>query len=123
MPGFVDVSNMSELEIKRLGQMDEEDDPRDNPYAYRNLARRNPYGYNDSNRPAKPASVKYSVSDVWAAAVAAQHRNGEYLKEPKRVFNVDTGETYEAKKRNRDVMMDYLNNPSNLNVEIGRAHV
>jgi len=44
MPGFVDVSNMTALEIKRLGQMDDAD-PRDSDYSHRNLARRNPYGY------------------------------------------------------------------------------
>lgn len=77
-PGFVDVSNMSDLDIKRLGQMDE-DDPRDNPYAYRNLSKRNPYGYTKVNRPPK-VNFNHNADDVWAAAVQAQAVNGAYIK-------------------------------------------
>ena len=106
MPGFADVSNMSREDIRCMDHAADYDDVDFRPRRKFN-----------SRATTRPANVQYSVSDVWAAAVAAQHRNGEYLKEPKRVFNVDTGETYEAKKRNRDVMMDYLNNPSNLNVD------
>lgn len=115
MPGFVDVSHMSDLEIKRLSQIDEED-PRDSNYSHRNLARRNPYGYNRQTY-AKPASEKFSTSDVWAAACAAQRINGEYLKHPQRVFDKDTGLTHDAKRRNRDIMIDFLANPAQLLVE------
>ena len=79
MPGFVDVSNMSDLEIKRLGQMDEEDDPRDNPYAHRNLARRNPYAYRKSSYVKKP-SFSYEADNVWGAAVVAFRANKGYVK-------------------------------------------
>ena len=106
MPGFVDVTGWSSEDVRRLGHADDYDDVSFQP-------RRQVFQQYAS----RPVNAKYSVSDVWAAAVAAQHRNGEYLKEPKRVFNVNTGETHEAKKRNRDVMMDYLNNPSNLTVD------
>lgn len=77
MPGFVDVSNMSDLEIKRLGQADDAD-PRDNPYAYRNLARRNPYGYRKPsyNKP----SFSYEADKVWGAAVVAFRANNGYVK-------------------------------------------
>mgnify|MGYP003344319753 CR=1 FL=1 len=114
MPGFVDVSNMSDLEIKRLGQAD--DDIQDNPYAYRNLARRNPYGYNNANRPARPASAKYSISDVWAAACAAQRINGVYAKEPVWEY-LENSAPRLVMKRNRDVMMEFLSNPTNLTVD------
>jgi len=75
MPGFVDVSNMSDLEIKRLGQMDDEDSPHD----YRKFSKRNPYGYNKSSRPPK-VNVNYSADEVWSAACMAQRINGAYVK-------------------------------------------
>ena len=106
MPGFVDVSNMSDLEIKRLGQMDDID------YQPRRKTRRNPYGYSDSTR---PISTKYAVSDVWAAACAAQRVNGEYLKEEQWMRNATP--PYIAKRRSRDVMMEFLTHPSDLTVD------
>lgn len=115
MPGFVDVTGWTTEEVRRLGHADDED-PRDSNYSHRNLARRNPYGYNRQTY-TKPASAKFAISDVWAAACAAQRINGEYLKEPQRVFDKDTGLTHDAKRRNRDVMMDFLLNPENLTVE------
>lgn len=111
MPGFVDVTGWSAEEVRRMGHADDYDDIDFQP---RRSFKRNPYGYSETNR---PASAKYSVSDVWAAAVAAQRLNGEYVKEPQRVFDKDTGLAYDRKKRNRDVMMDYLDNPSNLTVD------
>ena len=83
MPGFVDVSNMSDLEIKRLGQMDEDDVD----FQPRRSFKRNPYGYTDSNRPARPASAKYSVSDVWAAACSVFQRS----KRPPNVLESNRG--------------------------------
>ena len=78
MPGFVDVTGWTPEQVKRLGQMDEDDDPRDNPYAYRNLARRNPYAY---RKPMTPkVTFSYNADDVWAAAVQAQAVNGAYIK-------------------------------------------
>jgi methyl coenzyme M reductase gamma subunit len=68
MPGFVDVSNMSSLEIKRLGQMDD-DTPYRNPYAYRKPVART-----------TKVIVTYNADDVWAAAVQAQAINGRYIK-------------------------------------------
>lgn len=76
MSGFIDVSNMSDLEVKRMGQMD--DDPHDNPYAYRNLAKRNPYAYRKPSVP-KPAT-NFNADDVWAAAAQAFLINGAYIK-------------------------------------------
>lgn len=78
-PGFVDVSNMSDLEVKRLAQTDELD-PRDNPYSYRNLANRNPYGYRKPMNKAPKIVINHNSDDVWAAAVQAQDVNGAYIK-------------------------------------------
>lgn len=102
MAGFVDVSNMSDLEIKRMGQRDDDFGYVDQPRGRRTYAR--------------PASIKYSVSDVWAAACAAQRINGGYHKadvyDPNRPLSA--GPTV---RRNRDVMMEFLANPHQLLVE------
>ena len=106
MPGFVDVSNMSDLEIKRLGQMDEDYDstPR-----YR--GRRGATGAR-----VPQASVSYAVSDVWAAACAADRVNGGYFKEC--VFEYTDGQLPKMiKDKNRNIMMHFLANPDQLLVE------
>ena len=51
MPGFVDVSNMSDLEVKRLSQRDDDD-----------------FAISSRRRPQAQSRVVYSVNDVWAAA-------------------------------------------------------
>lgn len=99
MPGFVDVSNMSDLEIKRLGQMDDID-PRDNPYAYRNLAKRNPYAY---RKPAmKSPSFSHDADRVWALAVIAYRTNNGYIKA--------LAPSIEAHYTNRQIIEDMLKN-------------
>lgn len=61
-------------------------------------------------------SFKYSVDDVWGAAVAAQRVNGEYLKEDK--TNITEDGSYETlQKRNRDIMMDFLAVPGTITDE------
>lgn len=78
MTGFVDTSNMSDLEIKRLSQIDEVGDAWSNPYAYRNLARRNPYAY---RKPVvKQPTFSYDADLVWTASVVAFRTNGSYIK-------------------------------------------
>lgn len=101
MPGFVDVSNMTSQEIKRLGQMDDDyETPR------------------QTWKPkAKPAGVKHSVDNVWGAACAAQRINGSYVKETQHRFDEDTNTTVVVKQRNRDIMSDILANPAILTVE------
>jgi len=105
MPGFVDVSNMTALEVKRLGQMDDYDEE--------------PYQPRRTWQPkAKPAGMKHSVDNVWGAAVAAQRINGSYVKET--VYKVDpemSSNTVVEKQRNRDIMLDILANPALLTVE------
>ena len=99
MPGFVDVSNMSDQEIKRLSQIDDVDyQPR------RKVA------------PTRPASTKFSIGDVWAAACAANRINGGYFKEAVHEFDEVTQLTKVAHRRNREVMMDFLTHPENLTV-------
>ena len=64
MPGFIDVSNMSDREVQRLGHADDDyEEPRRRAY--------NP----------RPAPKAYPVMLVWAAAAAAHRINGGYVKE------------------------------------------
>ena len=99
MIGFVNVSNMSSQQIKRLGQMDDEyQAPRRAPKA-------------------KPQGIKHSVDNVWGAAVAAQRINGSYLKETQYRFDQDKNTSVVEKQRNRDIMFDILANPAVLTVE------
>ena len=60
--------------------------------------------------------IKYAVSDVWAAACAAQRINGAYIKEGRVDTDVD-GNVISVVKRNRDIMMDFLTCPENLTVD------
>jgi hypothetical protein len=62
-------------------------------------------------------SFKYSVEDVWGAAVAAQRVNGEYVKEDQYSYDTDTNERTLTKKRNRDIMMDFLAVPGTITDE------
>ena len=101
MPGFVDVSNMTSQEIKRLGQMDDDYETPRQTWKPR----------------AKPAGVKHSVDNVWGAACAAQRINGSYVKETQHRFDEDTNTMVVVKQRNRDVMADILANPAVLTVE------
>lgn len=105
MYSFVDVSNMSDQEIKRLGQMDDIDHQ---PQQTR------------LGRPTT-VSVKHTITDVWAAAVAAQRTNGEYLKEDRYSYNEETNKQTLVKKRNRDVMMEFLATPDRLTVDMIEA--
>ena len=98
MPGFVDVSNMSDLEVKRLGQRDDDD-----------------FAISSRRRPQALPQVGHSVSDVWAAASAAQRVNGGYFKLP--VYSGDPDQPAVTKQRNRDVMMSFLANPDTITAE------
>ena len=107
MPGFVDVSNMTSQEVRRMGHADDYDEE----ITYR--SRR--YG----NR-AKPAGttpqVGFPVIDVWAAACAAQRVNGEYLKEGRNTYG-EQGQVLSTTRRNRDIMLEFLHNPAQLTVD------
>ena len=105
MPGFVDVSNMTSEEVRRMGHADDYD--------------AEPYQPRRTWKPrAKPAGIKHSVDNVWGAAVAAQRINGSYVKETQ--YKVDpemSSNTVIDKRRNRDIMADILANPAVLTVE------
>lgn len=101
MPGFVDVSNMSDLEIKRLGQQDEDDN---DPAVI---------AHNRRSRRAATPVARYSPDDVWAAACAAFRINGNnYFKEDQYQFGDNAPQR--THRRNRDVMLDLLSNPTQI---------
>jgi hypothetical protein len=87
------------LEIKRLGQADDDVDFGSTP-ARRNFV----------------LQTGHSVSDVWAAACAAQRVNGEYLKEDRNIYG-EKGEVISTLRRNRAIMLEFLYNPDRLLVE------
>jgi len=101
MPGFVDVSGMSYKDVQRMGREDDVD-------------------YQPRSAPARTNTVLqvgYSVSDVWAAACAAQRVNAGYYKEPSYVWDEATNTQQLVKRRNRDVMMEFLQNPDRILAE------
>lgn len=71
MPGFVDVSHMSNEEVRRMGHADDYDDEPVRQYRYQ-------YS-NKSTRPTAP-KPNYKADDVWSAACQAQRINGSYVK-------------------------------------------
>jgi hypothetical protein len=101
MPGFVDVSGMSSEDVRRMGHADDYDDA-----DYRALRKSNSL-----------PQVGYSVSDVWAAACAAQRINGGYFKEPSYEWDEAANTSRLVRRRNRDVMMEFLQNPHQLLVD------
>lgn len=68
MPGFVDVSNMTNEQVRRMGHADDFDGR--NPWAYRKPVFRAP-----------KVTMNYNSEDVWAAAWQAFTTNGnQYIK-------------------------------------------
>lgn len=106
MPGFVDVSNMTSDEVRRMGHADDYDTP--DTWVPRKSA---------SARPSTLPPVGYAVSDVWAAACAAQRINGGYVKEYVYEWDEATQINKVAKDKNRNIMMHFLANPAQLLVE------
>jgi hypothetical protein len=103
MPGFVDVSNMTSEEVRRMGHADDYDEEPQR------------YGFRKTSHPVH--QVGYSVSDVWAAACAAHRVNGEYRKETKPIADPENpGRVLSVQLRNRDVMLEFLQNPDRLTV-------
>jgi hypothetical protein len=105
MPGFVDVSGMTYEDVRRMGHADD----------YDHETKR--YGRVAPPRNNPVLQIGHSVSDVWAAACAAQRINGEYVKESTYTHNEASGQTVLDKRRNRDIMMEFLQNPDRLLVE------
>ena len=69
--------------------------------------------YMSKSKPAV-AGTKISVDTVWASAVAAQRVNGEYLKVDQVVWDSVSETSQVVRRRNRDVMMEFVANPDRL---------
>ena len=105
MPGFVDVSNWSDQDVKRLGQIDDDD----STPGFRGRSR-------STRARDQVTPISFAVSDVWAAACAADRVNGGYFKEC--VFEYTDGEPPKlVKDKNRHIMMHFLYHPEQLLVE------
>jgi hypothetical protein len=104
MPGFVDVSGMTYEDVRRMGHADD----------YDHETKR--FGRVAPPRTNTVLQTGHSVSDVWAAACAAQRVNGEYLKEGLNTYG-EKGEVLTTKRRNRDIMLEFLHNPDRLLTE------
>ena len=89
MPGFVDVSNMSDLEIKRLGQADDDYEP---------TPKRNRY--------TPPPPVTFTADQVWGCAAAAQRINGGYCKMDEWMQNATP--PYRSKIANKELVKSWL---------------
>ena len=105
MPGFIDVTGWTSEEVRRLGHADDYDDVDYQP-------RRKFKTYTP-----RPASAKYSVSDVWAAACAADRINEGYCKEYVYEYDEVNRQNKIVKRKNRDIMMEFLADPTHLTVD------
>ena len=105
MPGFVDVTDMTAREVRMMDHAADYDEPA---------------GYQPRRQwkpRAKPEGIKHSVDNVWGAAVAAQRMNGSYVKETTYILDMDQNVSVVDKRRNRDIMVEILENPALLTVE------
>jgi len=87
MPGFVDVSGMSSLEIKRLGQADED---YESPH----------------KRYTNPTPMTFTADQVWGCAAAAHRINGGYVKMDEWMMNATP--PYLHKKANKALVKEWL---------------
>jgi len=99
MPGFVDVSNMTSEEVRRMGHADDYDEPYQAP-------KRKFYSPVQTNK--VKVVLDYDANDVWAASVAAQRINGSYIKA------VAPGT---EQKTNRQIVIDMLHSPETITQE------
>lgn len=97
MPGFVDVSNMTNEQVRRMGHTDDEYDGR-NSWAYRKPVFRAPQ-----------VTMNYNSEDVWAAAWQAFVTNGkQYVKAIAPGLN---------QKTNRNIVEDLLTDTAKITQE------
>ena len=101
MLGFIDVSNMSNTEVKCLGHMDDPDSQR--------VSR----GRGRAPR-VRPQGRRWSQDTVWAAAVMAQEENGAYVKDTRFQWDEAKQMNVLVQRRNRDIMMDLLAAPEQI---------
>ena len=106
MPGFVDVTGWTSEEVRRLGHADDYDDVDFQPRRKFN-----------SQATTRPANVQYTVSDVWAAACAADRINGGYVKEYVYEWDEATQTNKVVRDKNRHIMMHFLADPTRLTVD------
>jgi hypothetical protein len=89
MPGFVDVSNMSSEEVRRMGHADDDyEAPR------------------SSQRYTPPAPQTFTADQVWALAVAADRINEGYFKEDQWMANATP--PYRSKQANKAMVKEWL---------------
>jgi hypothetical protein len=95
---------MSYEDVRRMGHADDYDEPVRN---YKPTP----------GRTNTVLQTGHSVSDVWAAACAAQRVNGGYYKESSYQWDEAANINRLVKRRNRDIMMEFLQNPDRILVE------
>lgn len=102
MPGFVDVSNMSAMEVKRMGRMDDD------------FELRNPYAYHKPMARVTKVVKTYEADDVWGAAVQAFAKNGnQYIKS----FDCSVDPKATGQKTNRQIVDQLLADPTQITQE------
>ena len=93
MPGFVDVSHMTNRQIQRMGHED------DSAPTYRTRT--------------KKIVVNYNADDVWGAAVAAQRTNGKYVK----LSMISESDPAINQQSNRQIVNSFLADPISITDE------
>lgn len=100
MAGFVDVSNMTDLEIKRLGQADDVDE---------SVRPRHQRGWTKwAPRPA----VTRTVDQAWALAVAVDRANDGYFKEAKYEWDENQQQSVLVREANKTIMYRMFEDPA-----------
>jgi hypothetical protein len=103
MPGFVDVSHMSNEEVRRMGHADDYDE-----LAQYSTTKYYRHQYSNKSRVVKEV-ISYVADDVWSASCAAYRINGEYVK----VQVIDERNL----KTNRKIMEELLLDPTQITQE------
>lgn len=99
MAGFVDVSNMSDLEIKRLGQADDVDEP------VRSQRRR---GWTTGPRP----TVTRTVDQAWALAVTVDRANDGYYKDSQYRWDDEAQRSVLVREANKTIIYRMFEDPA-----------
>jgi hypothetical protein len=101
MPGFVDVSNMTSEEVRRMGHADD--------YEQGEGVYRNPWAYRKPTKKYMPVKLNYNSEDVWGAAWQAYVANGnQYIKAIAPGLN---------QKTNRTIVEELLADPTQITQE------
>lgn len=97
MHGFVDVSNMTNEQVRRMGH---EDDYEQGEGVYRN-----PWAYRQPTKKFMPMKLNYNSEDVWAASWQAYVTNGnQYVKS----FDCSVDPNATGQKTNRMIVEELL---------------